>query len=134
MSASSGNMTSLSSKRVEKIAKKYKSENTEEVILNKTVIYWLYDDIKSVKIKASEVDGVQEPVDIIPDPDDPQPPPVEKVLVADPIVRERGNNKRRSHFHTMYLPRDNATIEVGGSAKRSSKGNHKVSDFLSHNR
>ena len=120
MSASTNNMTSISSKKVQELGKKYKSENTEELILKGFVVYWLYDDTKGVKIKAEDVEPtVPVPTDTLPDPDNPQPPPVEKVgaeypvdstAKKDPITGEEIQEKRRSHFRTMYAPAGNATV------------------------
>ena len=127
MSASTNNMTSISSKKVQELGKKYKSENTEELILKGFVVYWLQDDAKGVKIKAEDVEPtVPVPTDTLPDPDNPQPPPVEKVGVEypvdstaqkDPITGEDIQEKRQSHFRTMYAPASNTT-----GHKKSSHG------------
>ena len=113
-------MTSISSKKVQELGKKYKSENTEELILKGFVVYWLQDDAKGVKIKAEVVEPtVPVPTDTLPDPDNPQPPPVEKVgaeypvdstAKKDPITGEDIQEKRQSHFRTMYAPAGNATV------------------------
>ena len=131
LSASTNNMTSISSKKVQELGKKYKSENTEELILKGFVVYWLQDDAKGVKIKAEDVEPtVPVPTDTLPDPDNPQPPPVEKVGVEypvdstaqkDPITGEDIQKKRQSHFRTMYAPARNATGHKKSSHRHGRK-------------
>ena len=100
------------------LGKKYKSENTRELILKGFVVYWLQEDDKQVKIKAEDVEGTVEPTDVLPDPEKPKPPPVEaveaEIPIEEPTTRE-GQGKRRSHFHTMYAPTSNSSVDTSAS-------------------
>ena len=121
MSASSNNITALSSKKVEELGKKYKSENTEELILKGFVVYWLQDDIQDVKIKAEDVQGAEEPNDELPDPENPDPPAVEKVVRGISNQKPLGHGKMRSHFLPMYAPVSNATMIESSSYRHGYK-------------
>ena len=103
---------------MEELGKKYKSENTEELILKGFVVYWLQDDDIKVKIKAEDVEEAEEPKDELPDPENPDPPPVEAVeaeIPTEPPTDEEGQGKRRSHFHNMYAPASNSKVNVKSS-------------------
>ena len=67
LSAANSNITSLSSKKVEELSKRYKSESTKEIILKGYVVYWLYTDWLNMKTPASEVEDAAVPIDLVPE-------------------------------------------------------------------
>ena len=86
-------MTSLSNKKIEEIAEKYKSENTKELILKGYNIYWLAADTCNVKVKADTLDAPEPKEDEIDRPDE----------VAKQV-------KRSSYFKKMYMSNGHDTI------------------------
>ena len=119
-------MTSLSNKKIEKIAEKYKSENTKEYILKGFNIYWLATDTCNVKVKADTL-TTPEPQDI------PRPDEV-------PRQEETRREKRSSYFHTMYTANKNSAsthsitkafkIESEDVKKRKRRGAPSAEDRL----
>ena len=96
MGVATANMTTLSSKKVASIAKKYKSENTKEYILKGFNIYWLADDICHVKVKAESLD-VQEPTE-------------NEIDRPEPVPKQQ---KKSSYFKQMYVPDNNRSMSNG---------------------
>ena len=112
MSASTSNMTSLSSKRVAELANKYKSESTKELILKGYAIYWLYNDIKGQEMKKKATKVVSDAVEAENEPTVEQPQQVTTVDDITPTYsfEDDATQKKRSHFKTMYAPKHNYTM------------------------
>ena len=123
MSSSTGNMTSLSAKKVEELAKEYKSESTKESILKGYVIYWLYRG--QYKLRAEDMEGAEEPNEEPPNPEEPVPTPIARVTPMSnpttsvpvnpvsttpaPIKKKKTTKRKISRFRTMYAPEQNYT-------------------------
>ena len=100
ISAASANMTSLSNKRIEEIAEKYKSENTKELILKGYTIYWLATDTCNVKVKADTLDAPEPTENEIPRPAE----------VPRQEEQEVESKKRSSYFKKMYMSNGHEAI------------------------
>ena len=123
MSASSSNMTSLSSKRVEELAKDYKSENTKDLILKGYVIYWLYQG--QYKKKAADIEAEEETDDTPPDPENPIPTPIPTVTPLTTTLSPSDSENdavegKTTYFKAMYAPEQNYTTKfnIGSVSKK----------------